>query len=83
MTALLERMATSEGRFALVLDADNRVTGTVSSSDVQRAVSKAWAGIHRPPECRRWAVPAGEFHTLRTTKHSVQSAVRLTIHSAW
>ncbi len=38
MSALLERMATSEGHFALVLDASNRVTGTVSSSDVQRAV---------------------------------------------
>jgi len=38
MSALLERMATNEGRFALVLDASNRVTGTVSSSDVRRAV---------------------------------------------
>ena len=39
MTALLERMVSKEGHPALVLDADNHVAGTVSSSDVERAVA--------------------------------------------
>jgi len=39
MSALLERMVSKEGHPALVLDADSHVTGTVSSSDVQRAVA--------------------------------------------
>jgi Zn-dependent protease len=39
MSALLERMVSREGHPALVLDANNRVTGTVSSSDLQRAAA--------------------------------------------
>ena len=39
MSALLERMVSREGHPALVLDANNRVIGTVSSSDVQRAAA--------------------------------------------
>jgi len=39
MSALLERMASKEGHPALILDANGRVCGTISSSDVQRAVA--------------------------------------------
>jgi CBS domain-containing protein len=39
MSALLERMASKQGQPALVLDANGRVCGTISSSDVQRAVA--------------------------------------------
>ncbi len=39
MGALLERMASKQGRPALVLDANGRVCGTISPSDVQRAVA--------------------------------------------
>ena len=39
MSTLLERMAAKDGHPALVLDANNRVSGTVSHSDVQRAAA--------------------------------------------
>ena len=44
MSALLERMAGRQGRPALVLDANGRVCGTVSPSDVQRAVALSASG---------------------------------------
>jgi Zn-dependent protease/CBS domain-containing protein len=39
MGALLERMESKQGHTALVLDANGRVCGTISPSDVQRAVA--------------------------------------------
>ena len=39
MTALLERMASKPGYPALVVDANGRVCGTISSSDIQRAIA--------------------------------------------
>jgi Zn-dependent protease/CBS domain-containing protein len=39
MGALLERMASNQGHTALVLDASGRVCGTISPSDVRRAVA--------------------------------------------
>ena len=39
MEALLERMTTSSAQGALVLDADNRLTGIVTAADVERAAA--------------------------------------------
>ncbi|MGO8826252.1 MAG: site-2 protease family protein [Acidimicrobiales bacterium] len=39
MSALLERIASKQAQPALVLDANGRVCGTISSSDIQRAVA--------------------------------------------
>jgi len=39
MSTLLERMASSGGNPALVLDTDNRLTGIVTAADVQRAAA--------------------------------------------
>ena len=66
MSALLERMVSREGHPALVLDANDRVIGTVSSSDVQRAAALARAGSNRAPERGRVLVVEHHLdqHTL-------------------
>jgi len=46
MTALLERMVSKEGHPALVLDSANHLSGTVTSSDLQRTID---FGLGRQP----------------------------------